>query len=106
MKNLNFLKVIVLIASIHAITLPLPIGATDISSPVKMDIASSKDTKEVNTEKYSPKTGYEIDGNSSASKLVAKRSHAVSEQDRTGLTVFLGVIVIGVILFFLTGRKT
>lgn len=44
---------------------------------------------------------YKVDGNSSASKLVAKRSHSVSEQDETGLAIFLGIIVIGVIVFFL-----
>jgi hypothetical protein len=44
---------------------------------------------------------YKVDGSSSASKLVAKRSHSVSEQDETGLAIFLGIIVIGVIVFFL-----
>jgi hypothetical protein len=44
---------------------------------------------------------YKVDGSSSASKLVAKRSHSVSEQDETGLAIFLGVIAIGIILFFL-----
>lgn len=44
---------------------------------------------------------YKVDGSSSASKLVAKRSHSVSKQDETGLAVFLGIIVIAVIVFFL-----
>jgi len=44
---------------------------------------------------------YKVDGSSSASKLVAKRSHSVSKQDETGLAIFLGIIVIGVIVFFL-----
>ena len=40
-----------------------------------------------------------IDGTTSASKLRAKKSHSVSEQDETKLTVFLGVLTLAMIVF-------
>ena len=40
-----------------------------------------------------------IDGATAASKLRAKKSHAVSEQDETKLTVFLGIIAMAFIIF-------
>ncbi len=42
-----------------------------------------------------------VDGTTSASKLRAKKSHSVSKQDEMGLTIFFGVIVLSVIVFFL-----
>ncbi len=42
-----------------------------------------------------------VDGTSSASKLRARRSHSVSGQDEAGLTIFLGIIVIAVIVVLL-----
>lgn len=42
-----------------------------------------------------------IDGTTSASKLRAKKSHSVSKQDETKLTVFLGLFAIAIIVFFL-----
>jgi hypothetical protein len=45
-------------------------------------------------------SAYEVDGRTSASVLSAKRSHAVSSKDEIGLTVFSGVIVMGLIVFF------
>ncbi len=99
MKNHNFFKSIVLTASLLAFTAPFNILNA-------ANTAASEKTETENSAEYTPKTGYEIDANSSASMLVAKRSHSVSEQDQTGLTVFLGVIVIGVIAFFVSGRKT
>ncbi len=44
------------------------------------------------------KSGYEIDGRTSASVLAAQRSHAVSKSDETGLAVVSGLMVIGVIV--------
>ena len=51
-------------------------------------------------DKQASYTGYEVDGRTSASVLSAKRSHAVSSKDEIGLTVFSGVIVMGLIVFF------
>ncbi|MCK5831867.1 MAG: hypothetical protein KAH20_16360 [Methylococcales bacterium] len=42
-----------------------------------------------------------IDGSTSASQLRAKRSHAVSKQDETGLAIFFGLIVLSVIIVVL-----
>lgn len=46
------------------------------------------------------KTGYEVDGRTSASVLAAKRSHQVSDQDKFGLGLYSGIFVIGLIIFF------
>lgn len=46
------------------------------------------------------KTGYEVDGRTSASVLAAKRSHQVSDQDKFGLSLYSGILAIGVIVFF------
>lgn len=46
-----------------------------------------------------PKSGYQVDGRTSASVLAAKRSHSVSKQDETGLAVFSGLMAIGLIVF-------
>lgn len=46
------------------------------------------------------KTGYEVDGRTSASVLAAKRSHQVSDQDKFGLGLYSGILAIGVIVFF------
>ena len=48
----------------------------------------------------SKKTG-SIDGTTSASKLSAQRSHYVSKHDETGLSIFLGLIILCLIGFFL-----
>ncbi|WP_132324840.1 MULTISPECIES: hypothetical protein [Methylomonas] len=48
----------------------------------------------------SVKTGYEVDGRTSASVLAAKRAHSVDRQDEIGLAVYSGVFVIGLIVFF------
>lgn len=45
------------------------------------------------------KSGYEVDGRSSASVLAAQRSHQVSKSDETGLAVVSGLMAIGVIVF-------
>ena len=104
MKNHNFLKVITLTASLLVMMASFSVGnAANNAASEKTEANSSKPE---DSAKYTPKTGYEIDASSSASMLVAKRSHSVSEQDQTGLAVFLGIIVIGVIIFFITGRKT
>lgn len=42
-----------------------------------------------------------IDGSTAASKLRANKSHYVSKQDETTLTVFLGILAIGFIVFFI-----
>lgn len=42
-----------------------------------------------------------FDGSTSASQLRARKSHSVSKDDETGLAIFFGVIIIGVIIFFL-----
>ncbi|TPQ26918.1 hypothetical protein [Methylomonas koyamae] len=46
------------------------------------------------------KTGYEVDGRTSASVLAAKRAHTPSTRDETGLAVYSGIFVIGLIIFF------
>jgi len=45
--------------------------------------------------------GYAADGRTSASILAAKRSHQVADRDATGLSVFSGLIVIGLVVFLL-----
>ena len=45
------------------------------------------------------KSGYEVDGRTSASVLSAQRSHQVSKSDETGLAVVSGLMVIGLIVF-------
>jgi len=42
----------------------------------------------------------EVDGTTSASQLRAKRSHSASKENESKLTIFLGLFVIAVILFF------
>lgn len=46
------------------------------------------------------KTGYEVDGRTSASVLAAKRAHTPAKSDETGLAVYSGVFAIGLIIFF------
>jgi hypothetical protein len=46
------------------------------------------------------KTGYEVDGRTSASVLTAKRSHRVASSDELGLSIYSGLLVIAVIAFF------
>ena len=60
-------------------------------------VASAGDDKSSNVQR---KTGYEIDGRTTASVIVAKRSHAVSDRDQIGLAVFSEVFAIGLIAFF------
>jgi len=66
-------------------------------------LLAEKDRSQLNMQNRSgsAKSTYKMDGTTSASKLVAKRSHSVSKHDETGLAIFLGVIVVGVIVFFL-----
>jgi len=47
------------------------------------------------------KLGYAADGRTSASVLAAARSHQVADEDAVGLSVFSGLIVIGVVAFLL-----
>ncbi len=42
-----------------------------------------------------------VDGTTSASQLRARKSHSVSKQDEIGLTVFFGLIILAVMVFFL-----
>lgn len=58
--------------------------------------ASSRQT----AEKSQVVTGYEADGRTSASVLVAKRSHTVAKEDETGLAIYSGLFVVGLIVFF------
>ncbi len=46
------------------------------------------------------KTGYEVDGRTSASVLAAQRSHSVGAKDKMGLAIYSGIFVIGLIVFF------
>ncbi|ANE56148.1 MULTISPECIES: hypothetical protein [Methylomonas] len=46
------------------------------------------------------KTGYEVDGRTSASVLAAKRAHTPAKTEETGLAVYSGVFAIGLIIFF------
>ncbi|MGD0959207.1 MAG: hypothetical protein ABSB19_05305 [Methylomonas sp.] len=45
------------------------------------------------------KTGYEIDGRTSASVIAAKRSHTVADRDEKGLAIYSGIFVVGLIIF-------
>ncbi|MCF6203187.1 MAG: hypothetical protein L3J59_05870 [Methylococcaceae bacterium] len=60
-------------------------------------IITSNDNK--NPEKL--KINDSFDSTTSASKLRARKSHAVSKEDETGLAIFFGIIILGVIIFFL-----
>ncbi|MCQ8181124.1 hypothetical protein NP603_08390 [Methylomonas sp. SURF-1] len=54
------------------------------------------------------KTGYEVDGRTSASVLAAKRAHTPVSSEETGLAVYSAVFAIGLIIFFaqlLNGKK-
>lgn len=46
------------------------------------------------------KSGYSVDGRTSASVLAAKRSHQVAREDEIGLSVFSGLFAIAIIVFF------
>jgi hypothetical protein len=46
------------------------------------------------------KTGYEVDGRTSASVLAAKRSHEVTKSDELGLSIVSGLFVIAIIGYF------
>lgn len=74
---------------------------TATSSETKIRTAKHSDQLTMQKQSGSTKSTYKMDGTTSASKLVAKRSHGVSKHDETGLAIFLGVIVISVIVFFL-----
>lgn len=52
------------------------------------------------SEKSPAKSGYSVDGRTSASVLAAKRSHEVAKEDEIGLAVFSGLFVIAIIGFF------
>lgn len=45
-------------------------------------------------------SGYSVDGRTSASVITAKRSHTVATEDERGLAIYSGLIVIGLIVFF------
>lgn len=51
-------------------------------------------------ERSTAKTGYEVDGRTSASVLAAQRAHSVPRQDEIGLSVYSGIFAIGLIVFF------
>ncbi len=71
-------------------------------SAAQTNHAQDSDSK---TARQTTNEGYAIDGSSSASKLRAQRSHSVNQADEIGLSVFFGVIVIGVIVFFATSNQ-
>jgi len=100
MKNGNGLKEIGVILLLASSLLGLQPQAANVKNSLSVSeekILVAEDSTKSNEQWDS----YKVDGSSSASKLVAKRSHSVSEQDETGLAIFLGVIAIGIILFFL-----
>ena len=60
----------------------------------------SAHAKPADADKSSDKyAGYRTDGRATASVLAAKRSHAVSKEDETGLALFSGLIAIGALAF-------
>jgi len=72
--------------------------------------ASTLQAQSLNVKKYSEKAVVTktiteendlIDGSTSASQLRAKKSHHVSKANETILSVSLGLISIGIIVFFL-----
>lgn len=52
------------------------------------------------TDKAHAKSGYSVDGRTSASVLAAQRSHEASKEDEIGLSVFSGLFVIALIGVF------
>ncbi len=101
------------IKSVLAVLL-ISYSLTGLAQPGNADSASTTAASETKSEtaknsggsdKYA---GYSVDGRTSASVIAAKRSHAVSDEDERGLAVYSGLIVIGLIVFFvyaLTKRK-
>ncbi len=90
----------------HSLTgLAQPGNADSVSAIAASETTSETAKNNSGSDKYA---GYSVDGRTSASVLSAKRSHAVSEEDERGLAVYSGLIVIGLIVFFvyaLTKRK-
>lgn len=71
-------------------TTPLLVMAESVAATATPPTSQNSDSK----------PGYSVDGRTSASVIAAKRSHAVSKDDETGLAIASGLIVIGVIVFF------
>lgn len=97
MKLSNRLKSILAILLIsHSLADSAQAAPASASESASKNAAISNKA-EKRSESYS---GYTVDGRTSASVLTAKRSHAVSNQDETGLAIYSGLIVIGLIVFF------
>ncbi len=107
MKNGNGIKrisaILLIVSPILGLIEPLAANLKNTSTISEAQIIATEDSPRPNRQKQKQpeKYSYRADGTTSASKLVAKRSHSVSKNDETGLSIFLGVIVIGVIVFFL-----
>ncbi len=101
MKNRNDLKkacvILLLVSPIYSLAEPQAANVKNSSTISEAKVIVAEDSTKSNKQWDANK----VDGSSSASKLVAKRSHSVSKQDESGLAIFLGIIVIAVILFFL-----
>lgn len=91
-----------IILAILLIIYPMAITArtNDLNSSNSANASESKSSNEVTTKQARKYSGYSVDGRTSASVLAAKRSHSASKQDEMGLAMFSGLIVIGLIVFF------
>ena len=69
---------------------------------IETAVPKASQENSANYQKDPVKTGYEVDGRTSASVLAAKRSHAVSSKDETIIFVVSGGIAIFAI-YFLVG---
>lgn len=71
------------------------------STSKRHPIAGENRSDTSNQAKHSkPYSGYSVDGRTSASVIAAKRSHTVATEDERGLAIYSGLIVTGLIVFF------
>ncbi|MGZ4959295.1 MAG: hypothetical protein ACXV7J_08585 [Methylomonas sp.] len=103
MKHTNRLKsMVALLLLTH--TLGGSAQPNNVDSPAATESASiaaqNGSTSSKTVKRSGSYSGYSVDGRTSASVLTAKRSHAVSKQDETGLAIYSGLMVIGLIVFF------
>jgi hypothetical protein len=76
-------------------TQPIVAKNTPVTSDTKISVLNERRNQDI---KNNPPA---IDSTTSASVLSAKSSHVVSKHDETGLSIFLGLIILSVIGFFL-----
>jgi len=85
-----------------AMVSPFTYAKESLLTEVVQVVWSEVSDKEEYSKSINIKKNNLIDGTTSASQLRAKKSHSVSEQDGTMLTVFLGLFAIGFIVFLVS----